>query len=355
MIIDGIDIESTVGGLLAGTWVNSYFFMIELIMCYRYFTRYGRSDPIWLKGVVAMALAVDTTSTINHYACVWLYTITHWGEVDYVKKQYWPIPVYLVTTGASAWIVQQFLIYRFYLLSKNRWISPILLTVSYAAFGGSIATAAIITKKSDYSARNDVQVSVTIWLVSSAIADISIAVILIYTLQRMKTNFRKTKNLIRRLTTLAIQTGGPGSVVASLALALYLQDTEGNISVGVAFSLGRVYAITMLHNLNSREHVRRVGARTATGAESGMPITISETFLKGLETRNDTLRAGNGIQIDVHQTAMVHMDGQNAKSARTSSPDDEQDLKMRTFDPAKESPGVTEEHRRLDETIPMAV
>ncbi|ESK89119.1 hypothetical protein Moror_5292 [Moniliophthora roreri MCA 2997] len=304
------DLDKSLGGLLAGTWVNSYFFMIELIMCYRYFARY-RNDPIWLKLVVVVTLAVDLTSTINHYACVYLYTITHWGDEDYLHRQYWPIPVYLITTGVSAWIVQHFLIYRFWMLSKNWYISIVLVLTSISAMAGSIATAVIIIQHPGYEDRDTVRIPVTIWLGLSAVTDVSITAILIYTLQRMKTNFRKTKNLIKRLTTLAIQTGSPGSMVATIALIIYLNDTESNISVGVAFSLGRVYALTMLHNLNSRAYVRQMGSHTVQGAEdTTMHLTVGETFLRGLQTENLTDTRSEGIH--VHRTAVVNIDEQKS-------------------------------------------
>ncbi|ESK89909.1 hypothetical protein Moror_797 [Moniliophthora roreri MCA 2997] len=301
------DLDKSLGGLLAGTWVNSYFFMIELIMCYQYFARYRSSDPVWLKIVVGTALAVDFTSTINHYACVYLYTITHWGDDSYLTRQYWPIPVYLVTTGASAWIVQHFLIYRFWMLSKNSYIAVVLVMTSMAGMAGSIATAVIIVQHPGYDDRDTVRIPVTIWLGLSAITDVSITAILIYTLQRMKTNFRKTRNMIKRLTTLAIQTGTPGSVVATIALIIYLNDTESNISVGVAFSLGRVYALTMLHNLNSRAYVRH---NAQEAEDTDMHISISETFLRGLQTETRPDARGEGIH--VHRTAVVHIDGQKS-------------------------------------------
>ncbi|KAI3614511.1 hypothetical protein WG66_009747, partial [Moniliophthora roreri] len=34
------DLNKSLGGILGGTWANSYWFMIEIIMCYQYFSRY---------------------------------------------------------------------------------------------------------------------------------------------------------------------------------------------------------------------------------------------------------------------------------------------------------------------------
>ncbi|KAG7087069.1 hypothetical protein E1B28_013050 [Marasmius oreades] len=291
-------LDKSLGGLMAGTWVNSYFFMIELIMCYKYFVRY-RSDPTWLKMIVGMTLLIDTVSTIDHYVMIYMYAITHWGDQEFLKRQYWPLPAYLVTTGASAWIVQQFLIFRFWLLSKNKIITPFLMLTSLAAFAGAIVTAVVIIKHPTYAERAEANISVTVWLIASAGSDILIAAILIYTLQRMKTSFRKTQTLIKRLTILAIQTGSPGSVVATIGLIVYLNDNENNISVGIAFSLGRIYALTMLHNLNSRGQIFASTANI-TGASTTMHLSLGDTFL---------LQSGHNLNVnDMNGTPQVHVE-----------------------------------------------
>ncbi|KAI3614548.1 hypothetical protein WG66_009742 [Moniliophthora roreri] len=178
------------------------------------------------------------------------------------------------------------------------------LTHDHPQIAGAITTGVMITQRPGYDERDTVRIPVTIWLGLSAITDISITAVLIYNLRQMKTKFRKTRNMVKRLSTLAIQTGTPGSVVATIALIIYLNDTGGNISVGVAFSLGRVYSLTMLHTLNSRAYVRR---STQEDEDTDFNITMPETFRRG-ETRTDT--RGEGIH--VHRTAVVHID--DAKS-----------------------------------------
>ncbi|KAL0565260.1 hypothetical protein V5O48_016766, partial [Marasmius crinis-equi] len=269
-------IDKNLGGLLCGTWVNSYFFLIELIMCYKYFTRYHREDPFWLKMTVLITLLVDVVSTIDHYAMIYMYTNTHWGDEEFLKRQYWPMPVYLVTTGASAWIVQHFLIFRFWLLSRNKFVTPFLSLASMVAFAGAIVTGVVIAKFPSYDKRTKADAPVTVWLTASAVSDVLIAVVLIYTLQRMKTSLRRTQTLVKHLTILAIQTGSPGSVGATIGLIVYLNDNENNISVGIAFSLGRIYALTMLHNLNSREQIR--AASNITGFSTLMQLNLAGTL-----------------------------------------------------------------------------
>ncbi|KAL0567489.1 hypothetical protein V5O48_014506, partial [Marasmius crinis-equi] len=97
--------------------------------------------------------------------------------------------------------------------------------------------------------------------------------------------------LVNHLTIIAIQTGTPGSVVAVIGLVVYLVDNESNISVGIAFSLGRIYAITMLHNLNSREKLRET-TNIVTGISTLMQqLNLADTLPSEANSPNEILSA----------------------------------------------------------------
>ncbi|KAE9397919.1 hypothetical protein BT96DRAFT_921124 [Gymnopus androsaceus JB14] len=293
-------LDTTLGALLIGTYANSLLYMVEILQVYRYYRSYP-GDHVVLKGVVLLAFLIDTLSTLGNYSCVYLYTITHWGDESYVVNQYWPIPVYLITTGLSAFIVQTYLNHRYWRLTKHYIVTPILLLFSLTALGGSIATAAIIVKFPLYNERSEVTVPVTVWLVASAVSDVCIALALIVQLQRVRsqTSFKSTKSLISRLTTSAIQTGAPGATVATIALIVYLNNPDENVSVGLAFCLGRIYCLTMLNNLNSRIISNPDGSR----AKSQSAADVERDAIDGLSGIST-----NGIH--VHRMAVVHIDEQ---------------------------------------------
>ncbi|KAF8910345.1 hypothetical protein CPB85DRAFT_685211 [Mucidula mucida] len=299
MPISGID--KAIGALVVGTWANSFLYMLEIQQVIHYFRHY-RNDNNFFKSLVVLVFFIDTLSTFGNYACVYLYTITHWGDREYLSNQYWPIPVYLSTTGASAAVVQTFLITRFWNLSRNHFVTPCLALISLTAFGGAIATAITIVKYPLYHERSTVRIPVTVWLGASAAADIFIAVSLIYQLHTMKSTFKNSQSLIRRLSVGAIQTGAPGSIVATIALCVYLSDMDNNVSVGLAFCLGRIYALTMLMNLNKR-HELQLGV---------VPNTYSDSFESGSSHAQTYI---NGIH--VHRSAVVRIDNRASDHQKT--------------------------------------
>lgn len=88
---------------------------------------------------------------------------------------------------------------------------------------------------------------------------------------RLKSHFAATKSLIFRLIITTIRSGSATSVVALTALSLFLGDEEANYCVGVAGTLGRIYTLTMLANLNARRVIRGVGQ-----SDDAVPSTGSE-------------------------------------------------------------------------------
>ncbi|KAF9029063.1 hypothetical protein BDZ89DRAFT_1014737 [Hymenopellis radicata] len=306
-------IHKAIGALVIGTWANTFLYFLETQQVVHYFRHY-KKDNLLFKFLVTLVFFIDTLSTLGNYACVYLYTIIHWGDMDYLQNQYWPIPVYLSTTGASAAVVQTFLITRFYHLSRNHYVAPFLGLISLTAFGGAVATAVVVVKYPLYHERYSVRTPVTVWLVASAAADILIASSLIYQLHTMKSTFKHSQSLLRRLSLGAVQTGAPGSIVATIALCVYLSDMDNNVSVGLAFCLGRIYALTMLMNLNKR-HVLQLGIVPNTYSDSSENSSAhmhAQTYINGIHVhrsavvRIDDRVSDPKIQIESGQEGSMH-------------------------------------------------
>ncbi|KAI5478339.1 small nuclear RNA activating complex, polypeptide 3, 50kDa [Pseudohyphozyma bogoriensis] len=224
--------------------ISCMLWTLELLQSYRYFTRFSH-DEGYVRGMVSFALLVDTVSVMGDCACVYLYTVSHWGETDYLLNQYWPIPNYLITTGLSAAITQSFLVFRTYsiLRGKFRAIIPLLSAMIAVSLGGAIWTAAIIIKYSTYANRNKVELPVTVWLVTSGVADVSIALTLVWQLLlvkkktvRISTESRMIE-VLNKLVRNAIETGSVTATVAIIAFCCYITNVESNVSVGIAFTL----------------------------------------------------------------------------------------------------------------------
>ncbi|KAJ7861020.1 hypothetical protein B0H14DRAFT_3445747 [Mycena olivaceomarginata] len=249
MSLPSMDIVT--GALLIGTWVSSLLYMAELFQAVYYF-RHFKHDDWKLKTQVTVTFTIDTVSTFADCACVYLYTITHAGDPVYLATQHWPIALYIVTTAIVAVLVQSFLVERYWRFTKSIIITLFLGLLITAACGGALTCLVVVAFFPAFKDRGKLKIPGTIWLVNQAVADLSIAAALLWELRKVKSDFKETRSMLKRLAARTIQTGTVSATVAAIALTTYLLNNESNVTVGIGFCIGRVYVLTMLSNLNFR-------------------------------------------------------------------------------------------------------
>ncbi|KAJ7281066.1 hypothetical protein C8J57DRAFT_1501260 [Mycena rebaudengoi] len=317
--------DIVLGALLVGTWANSALYTIEVIQAVYYYRNF-KYDNWMLKLLVSSTIAIDSVSMIANYASVYLYTITHWVLFF---QEIWRIcrtsigqffPLYLFATGTVAALVQSFLAIRYWLLTRNKFITFILFLFITVAAGGAFASGLTLAMFPEYTNREKAVIPATTWLITEAVADVSIASALLWEIRKAKSSFKETRrracDLLKRLMTQTIQTGTAGATIALAVLVSFLANKASNVPTGIAYTLGRVYCITMLANLNGRP-IRKAwsGRGTSSGAN---PETRGE---RGNQERSEGGDEYGGIH--VLRTAVVHIDPpqQLSKGSFKTNPD----------------------------------
>lgn len=266
--------DTTLGALLVATWVNTMLYTLEISQVCVYFKHHCQKDPVLVRTMVIVCLSFDSAGIIAECACVYLYTVKYWGHADYLLNQYWPIPMYVMTTAVTSLVVQMFLIRRYFHLvrsSDGPWKSICMVILSVTSFGGACTVAIMISLHSAYESRRLLVVPVMLYLCLTAVTDWSIALSLIHKLRQMRSGFKTSAGTLKRLTYMAIQTGMATSVLALVGFSLYL--AAGNTTdLGTAFSfcIGTTYSLSMLHNLNRRQVLAgRTAATPSCSEETG--------------------------------------------------------------------------------------
>ncbi|KAJ7891895.1 hypothetical protein B0H14DRAFT_3428324 [Mycena olivaceomarginata] len=277
-----------IGVLLVGTWANSVLYTIEVIQACEskaaYYYRDFKQDNWMLKLLVFSTIAFDTVSMIANYASVYLFD-----------------PLFIFTTSVVAALAQSFLATRYWLLTKNKFITFILFFFITVAAGGALASGATIAIFPQYKDRRKVIIPATTWLLIEAVTDISIALVLVLELRKMKSPIKKNRTLVNRLVAQTIQTGTAGATIALAVLIAYLANKESNVTTAIAYCIGRVYCITMLANLNNR----KIGTAWS-GSLMSSSVNPETGGGSGNQERSD---GGNGYSgMSVVRTALVYID-----------------------------------------------
>ncbi|KAF7338962.1 hypothetical protein MVEN_01972400 [Mycena venus] len=196
-------------------------------------------------------------------------------------------------------LAQSFLATRYWLLTKNNFITLILFFFITVAVGGAFASAITLVIFPQYKDRSKALIPGTIWLIGEAVTDISIAFALVLKLRKMESPIKKNRSLVKRLVTQTIQTGTAGATIALVDLVAFLANKESNIPTAIAYCIGHIYCITMLANLNNRK-IGEMWSGTFTCSSVN-----SET--RG-ERRNQERSCGGGEYSAGFRTALVHID-----------------------------------------------
>lgn len=119
-----------------------------------------------------------------------------------------------------------------------------------------------------------------LWLVSSAMADVLIAISLVITLTRAsgRTTIRSTRTLLSRLILTAIQSGTVTSIFAIIVVVTIVTRPTTNDSAYISFSLGHVYNLSMLLNLNLR---RRLESRPCSCGRTAPGVSVTNGAVMG--------------------------------------------------------------------------
>ncbi|KAJ7212684.1 hypothetical protein GGX14DRAFT_393576 [Mycena pura] len=285
------------GPLLIGSWANS-----ALVV------------TVWF---------IDTVDALGNYASVYLYTITHAGDQEYLANQNWTVPLLAFTSSVVAVLVQSFLVVRYWRFRKNIIVTMFLFILILVTIGASFTVGVVIARFPSFSDRGKIRVPGTVWLVAQAVTDLGIALALLWEFSKVKTTSKETRCLLNQLVTRTIQTGTAGATVAVAALIAYLVNDESNgaplrlrpgrahqhcpVAVGIAYCLGRVYVLTMLLNLNTRNPATdKSGALT----DPSCIVISNEVYLRetksgasgrtslGAGSRTGTRSGGSGEHIE---------------------------------------------------------
>lgn len=293
---DNVPVRLNNGALLIGSFVNIMLYTLELVQAYRYYTNKSRTrdDHLIIKVIVALCLVVDTLGTAGGCAFIFLDVVNFWGDSQQTRHGAWPQVVVFVTTLINELVVQCFMVHRFFRISRNYIISClILLLVAGGAWGMTRMTIRGAQYK-DFIYRYNELRYVVIALASSALADVSITISLLWQLHRFTTYSRYMKELIRKISVLAVKTGTAPSVMAIACLIAFLLRPESQVFMSILLLIGRTYTSTMLFTLNHRAKLRKVSQGSnhinLSSFQVGRPTSTSE---KALAEMHETTFSGS--------------------------------------------------------------
>ncbi|KAJ3783272.1 hypothetical protein GGU10DRAFT_317109, partial [Lentinula aff. detonsa] len=205
--------EIALGMTLLGLFFSSVLYGLALSQLYTYYKRFPR-DPLSVKVLVCdLSSILDTISVILECHACWYYLVT----TGPMTLAVWSLNAELVVSMFISGIAEAFMTYRVWMLSGRQNI----LTCGLLCFGllhfisGEISAAEFL-ELSRFAKFGSVKIPSVLRLGSASLCDTGIAVSLCYFLQKKRTGYKRTDEIIDHLMLFSINSGLITSV-ASIA------------------------------------------------------------------------------------------------------------------------------------------
>ncbi|TRM69223.1 hypothetical protein BD626DRAFT_473357 [Schizophyllum amplum] len=263
--------HDTLGALLVGVALSTIFYGVMFMQTCMYYMRFP-DDSLWLKGVVAAVLAMQTTNVALLGHASWHYLVDNRGLPDTIEVLVWSAMFPTLLNVTSATLIHLFFIRQVFIMSGRNWYLAcciFLMSITQCALGWALVFLGLVPMIRQES--RAVQALVPSSFAITAATDVSITLSLVYYLQFRKTNHERTDNIVNRLIVMSVNNGLLSSTIALAAFVCVFLDV-GYATIALCHLLGKAYGNSLLASLNSRkarrealsDQLRRSGSRKTT-------------------------------------------------------------------------------------------
>ncbi|KAJ7185302.1 hypothetical protein C8R46DRAFT_1025376 [Mycena filopes] len=237
---------------LMATWFTILLCGVAFTQAFHYFARFP-DDGLIRKSLVGVVIFLLLLTQAVECAETYARLVTEWGNPAALGVQ----PVLFLLSGALiALIVDQFLIHRFYSISKNMWIAVVLTVLNLASLVMGLLVLQILasTVGGGFTLETIEKIGpISIaWGSISAATDVSIAACLVWKLRGMRTSFKDTTQLIHHIMAVSIQNGCTTSVLSIAGVVASVVAPSSKIEDIFFMFIGPLYLITLLSSLSLR-------------------------------------------------------------------------------------------------------
>ncbi|KAI0640455.1 hypothetical protein C8Q79DRAFT_453822 [Trametes meyenii] len=202
-----LPLDTTVGVLLIGNFIALILYGLNLHQVYRYISLYP-GDSRWLKGLVALALLLETLSSAFGAQTCYHYLVTNYFHPEALQSGVWSLNMYPLLGGLAMVVSQSFFARRLWIFEPRYRPAVILSVICSSAelgfFSAATAKMFIINNSDDIKPlARLLPAAFTLALV----ADLLLTVSLIMVLRRSRTGLRRSDTMIDTLIRYTVNTG----------------------------------------------------------------------------------------------------------------------------------------------------
>ncbi|KAH9848467.1 hypothetical protein C2E23DRAFT_436931 [Lenzites betulinus] len=296
-LLAGFNIGDTLGVTFLGVCISSMLYGVTCLQTWHYYrSSRGKSDGwlMWL--LVATLLVFDSTHQAIVIHAVYSYLVLDFANPVKVFLLVWSVPTEIVFNAILAIILNGFLTFRIWRVSKMYSLTLVAAILSCANFGTNLAyairgypLAGIL--EAERVLRHHGIAGLSISVATETMISFSLA----FYLHTRRTGLRKSNDMIGKLILLSVTTGLLTAAFNVANMISYIAAPDALYVLFFNFMLGKLYANALLTSLNSREYVLGMLA-------DSQPASDHETLRPSMVDRfRQSSRTGNHISMPSHE------------------------------------------------------
>ncbi|PIL32345.1 hypothetical protein GSI_05591 [Ganoderma sinense ZZ0214-1] len=267
-------VTGTFGGVFISAYISVFLYGLFVHQAFKYFRSYG-ADARWLKGLVVVALVLETAVSALHIHLTYViqlcfihpllvlpplnsyfYFLENYGNPLAFLEDVWSINIFSTFSACIMINCQSFYAVRILLVGPTRYkYLPVVASVLLMAGAMGISISITVVGFSGLDI-NNFQTLLTLILAYNAVAscgDVVLTGSMIYVLHSCRTGLRRTDNMINRLIMYAVSTGLLTTIFNILSAVLTHTLGINNWAwLGTMMIAERLYSNSLMAALNSR-------------------------------------------------------------------------------------------------------
>lgn len=220
--------------LLPISWLNTILYTSQVALSVYYL--YHFTTTRWLRYCILSSLLLDGACSLVSMVGLYLFMINPGPPLIYT----WAVPVVVLLTYASALISQSFFCRRYWMISRNKWITAwIVFLIAANMLCILVATIYLTLHPQDFGPKVPLMLSTL-----CAATDLTIASSLAWTCLHIESSYASTRNILRRVMIQALTCGITTAIFTSL-MSIFM-FSFWDVFCSLFTVLGRIYSLTVL-------------------------------------------------------------------------------------------------------------
>ncbi|KDN47920.1 hypothetical protein RSAG8_03340, partial [Rhizoctonia solani AG-8 WAC10335] len=250
-------IEQSFGPYVTGIMMQQLFLGVFCVQVYDYWRMFSTDTP-FNRGVVASLTITTVLQGTMDFINIYRNSVTYYGNFNKFDEQDWSLFWEIGVTATVGTIAQVFFLERCYSATKNKIVLVVIGATIAVSLGFGIASSVEFQRIVHLSAVPTIPIPIVGWLTLTAVLDVLISVVLIWTLLRVRTPFRKTEAVITKIIRVTAETSSLTASIAVINLVLYQALPGQAYHLLPQLIMGKMYAISVMVTLSSRKDLQEI-------------------------------------------------------------------------------------------------